>query len=81
MMAKQKGDKGMLPFLESIGLTLSSATHLARYLSSNSLPILINKVSNTTTVECIYVELLVYFYDGGALFFFLHLKKRIQNLG
>lgn len=44
MMAKQKGDKGMLPFLESIGLTLSSATHLARYLSSNSLPILINKV-------------------------------------
>lgn len=48
LMAKQKGDKGMLPFLESIGLTLSSATHLARYLSSNSLfqtlPTLINKV-------------------------------------
>lgn len=48
LMAKQKGDKGMLPFLESIGLTLSSATHLARYLSSNSLfqtlPSLINKV-------------------------------------
>lgn len=47
-MAKQKGDKGMIPFLESIGLTLSSATHLARYLSSNSLfqtlPSLINKV-------------------------------------
>ncbi|KAK4361702.1 hypothetical protein RND71_016943 [Anisodus tanguticus] len=48
LMAKQKGDKGMLPFLESLGLTLSSATHLARYLSSNSLfqtlPTLINKV-------------------------------------
>ncbi|MCD9558925.1 hypothetical protein HAX54_016616 [Datura stramonium] len=48
LMAKKKGDKGMLPFLESIGLTLSSATHLARYLSSNSLfqtlPSLINKV-------------------------------------
>lgn len=44
LMAKQKGDKGMLPFLESIGLTLSSATHLARYLSSQTLPSLINKV-------------------------------------
>ncbi|XP_060206123.1 transcription termination factor MTERF2, chloroplastic [Lycium barbarum] len=44
LMAKQKGDKGMLPFLESIGLTLSSATHLARYLSSKTLPTLIDKV-------------------------------------
>ncbi|CAN4085065.1 unnamed protein product [Withania somnifera] len=44
LIAKQKGDKGVLPFLESIGLTLSSATHLARYLSSQTLPSLINKV-------------------------------------
>ncbi|KAL6549499.1 hypothetical protein OROHE_008616 [Orobanche hederae] len=34
-MAKQKGDNGVLPFLESLGLSLSSATHLARYLSSS----------------------------------------------
>ncbi|XP_019193572.1 PREDICTED: uncharacterized protein LOC109187730 [Ipomoea nil] len=44
-MAQQKGDKGMLPYLESTGLTLSSATHLARYLSSShTLPDLIRKV-------------------------------------
>ncbi|KAK4427019.1 Transcription termination factor MT, chloroplastic [Sesamum alatum] len=46
-MAEQKGDNGILPFLESLGLSLSSATHLARYLSSsgsNSLPLLIQKV-------------------------------------
>ncbi|XP_027154821.1 transcription termination factor MTERF2, chloroplastic [Coffea eugenioides] len=43
-MAKRKGDKGMLPYLESIGLTLSSASHLARYLSSRTLPTLIHQV-------------------------------------
>ncbi|KAL8503357.1 hypothetical protein ACS0TY_022190 [Phlomoides rotata] len=46
-MAEQKGDNGILPFLESVGLSLSSATHLARYLSSsdsNALPLLIEKV-------------------------------------
>lgn len=46
-MAEQKGDNGILPFLESVGLSLSSATHLARYLSSsdsNVLPLLIEKV-------------------------------------
>ncbi|KAK3015906.1 hypothetical protein RJ639_007642 [Escallonia herrerae] len=43
-MAQQKGDKGILPFLESIGLSLSSAMHVARYLSSQPLPALIPKV-------------------------------------
>ncbi|PSS07225.1 Transcription termination factor like [Actinidia chinensis var. chinensis] len=43
-MAKEKGDKGMLPFLESLGLTLPSATLLARYLSAHTLPHLIHKV-------------------------------------
>ncbi|GFP99058.1 hypothetical protein PHJA_002049700 [Phtheirospermum japonicum] len=46
-MAKQKGDNGVIPFLESLGLSLSSATRLARYLSSsgsNSLPLLVQKV-------------------------------------
>ncbi|KAH6819953.1 Pentatricopeptide repeat superfamily protein [Perilla frutescens var. hirtella] len=46
-MAEQKGDNGVISFLESIGLSLSSASHLARYLSSsgsNVLPLLIHKV-------------------------------------
>ncbi|XP_042047008.1 transcription termination factor MTERF2, chloroplastic-like [Salvia splendens] len=46
-MAEQKGDKGVLPFLESIGLSLASASRLARYLSSsksNALTRLIHKV-------------------------------------
>ncbi|XP_047332710.1 uncharacterized protein LOC124936271 [Impatiens glandulifera] len=44
-VAKQKGEKGMfLPWLESLGLSLSSATYIARYLSSETLPNLICKV-------------------------------------
>ncbi|KAL2462540.1 Mitochondrial transcription termination factor family protein [Forsythia ovata] len=46
-MAKGKGDKGILPFLESLGLSLSSAIYLASYLSSShsqTLPLLIHKV-------------------------------------
>lgn len=43
-MAKKKGDKGMLPLLESVGLSLSSSMHLARYLSSQRLPNVILKV-------------------------------------
>ncbi|KAL3618089.1 hypothetical protein CASFOL_038410 [Castilleja foliolosa] len=46
-MAKQKGDNGVIPFMESLGLSLSSATRLARYQSSsgyNSLPLLVQKV-------------------------------------
>lgn len=46
-MAKRKGDKGVLPFLESLGLARSSIMHIARYLSSESLPNLITKVTNT----------------------------------
>ncbi|KAL3528478.1 hypothetical protein ACH5RR_007800 [Cinchona calisaya] len=47
-MARRKGDKGMLPYLESIGLTLSSASHFARYLTSHShtLPTLIHQVKH-----------------------------------
>lgn len=40
----QKGDKGVLPLLESLGLSLPSASHLARYLSSYSIHDLIRKV-------------------------------------
>ncbi|KAK9281996.1 hypothetical protein L1049_004907 [Liquidambar formosana] len=43
-MAKEKGDNGKVPFLESVGLSLSSAMNVARYLSSETLPGLIDKV-------------------------------------
>ncbi|CAL1373896.1 unnamed protein product [Linum trigynum] len=43
-MAKVKGDNGKVAFLESIGLNLSSAMNVARYLSKESLPGLIDKV-------------------------------------
>lgn len=43
-MAKEKGDNGKVPFLESVGLSLSSAMNVARYLSSETLPVLIHKV-------------------------------------
>ncbi|ERN12533.1 transcription termination factor MTERF2, chloroplastic [Amborella trichopoda] len=43
-MVKEKGDNGILPFLESIGLNPSSSTHIARYLSSEKLIDLIAKV-------------------------------------
>lgn len=43
-MAKRKGDKGMLPYFESLGLALSSASYLARSLSSHKLPAIIHRV-------------------------------------
>ncbi|XP_059643229.1 transcription termination factor MTERF4, chloroplastic [Cornus florida] len=45
-VAKDKGDNGSLPFLESLGLSLSSASQVARYVSSHShtLPELIRRV-------------------------------------
>ncbi|KAB1670159.1 hypothetical protein ES319_1Z196000v1 [Gossypium barbadense] len=43
-MAKEKGDNGKVAFLESVGLPLSSAMSVARYLSSESLPGIIRKV-------------------------------------
>lgn len=43
-MAKEKGDNGKVAFLESVGLSLSSAKNVARYLSAESLPRLIHKV-------------------------------------
>lgn len=46
-MAKEKIDKGKIPLLESLGLGLPSATHLARRLSSQTLPNLITKVLRT----------------------------------
>lgn len=46
-MVKQKGDGGKVAFLESLGLSLSSAMYLAHYLSSESLPKLLHKVFST----------------------------------
>ncbi|RZC71945.1 hypothetical protein C5167_035084 [Papaver somniferum] len=44
-MAKEKGDNGLLPFLESVCLNPMSSTHIARYLVSESLPSVIHKVN------------------------------------
>ncbi|KAL5554187.1 hypothetical protein UlMin_041588 [Ulmus minor] len=44
-MAKAKGDNGKVAFMESVvGLSLSSAMNVARYLSAETLPGLIDKV-------------------------------------
>ena len=43
-IAKEKGDDGKIPYLESMGLSLSSAIHLAHLLSSESLSSLVVKV-------------------------------------
>lgn len=43
-MAKEKGDNGKVAFLESLGLSLSSAISIARSLSGEPLPPLIHKV-------------------------------------
>lgn len=43
-MAKEKGDNGKVAFLESIGLSLSNAIGVARYLSGESVSALIYKV-------------------------------------
>ncbi|XP_030476441.1 transcription termination factor MTERF4, chloroplastic [Syzygium oleosum] len=43
-LAKQRGDRGKVAFLESIGLPLSSALFVARSVSSDSLPTLLRKV-------------------------------------
>ncbi|KAL9235559.1 hypothetical protein vseg_010308 [Gypsophila vaccaria] len=44
-IAREKGDLGKIPFLESVGLSLSNAVHLARVLSNVSLTSLIYKVN------------------------------------
>ncbi|MQL92679.1 hypothetical protein Taro_025312 [Colocasia esculenta] len=44
LMAKKKGDKGVLPYLESTGLRYSSSVHIAGYVSFMSLPELIDKM-------------------------------------
>ncbi|GMH03884.1 hypothetical protein Nepgr_005723 [Nepenthes gracilis] len=43
-IAQDKADDGKIPYLESIGLSLSSASHIARLLSFLTLPSLIHKV-------------------------------------
>lgn len=58
-MAEQKGDKGLLPFLDSLGLSLASASRLARYLStskSNMLPSLIDKVFDSILLHLFYLQ-------------------------
>ncbi|WOL00950.1 mTERF domain-containing protein, mitochondrial [Canna indica] len=43
-IVRAKGDRGVLPYLESIGIKPSSALLISRYLSSERLPVLIDKM-------------------------------------
>lgn len=43
-IAREKGDKGKVAYLESLGLSLSSAMNVARHLSAETLPALIYRV-------------------------------------
>ncbi|KAL5974200.1 hypothetical protein ACLOJK_030863 [Asimina triloba] len=45
-LGKEKKDKGILPFLESVGLSSSGSMRVARYLSSRTLPSLMEKNYN-----------------------------------
>lgn len=44
-IATHKGDNGKVAYLESVGFTLSSSINVARYLSAETLPSLMHKVS------------------------------------
>ncbi|XP_027341950.1 transcription termination factor MTERF2, chloroplastic [Abrus precatorius] len=44
-IATKKGEKGKVAYLETLGLSLSSSMNVARYLSADTLPSLINKVT------------------------------------
>ncbi|XP_047171144.1 uncharacterized protein LOC124839386 isoform X2 [Vigna umbellata] len=44
-VAAQKGDKGKIAYLETLGLTLSWSINVAGYLSAHTLPSLIHKVT------------------------------------
>ncbi|KAJ0458526.1 putative transcription regulator mTERF family [Helianthus annuus] len=55
-MGRQKGDKGLVPLLESmVGLPLPSAMHIARYLSPHTAPKLLHKVKYVK--EILYTDL------------------------
>ncbi|KAJ0654569.1 putative transcription regulator mTERF family [Helianthus annuus] len=55
-MGRQKGDKGLVPLLESmVGLPLPSAMHIARYLSPHTASKLLHKVKYVK--EILYTDL------------------------
>ncbi|KAI3762016.1 hypothetical protein L1987_52439 [Smallanthus sonchifolius] len=56
-MGKQKGDKGLVPVLEStVGLPLPSAMHIARYLSAHTPPNLLHKVKYVKAILFTHVD-------------------------
>lgn len=55
-LAMEKGDNGKVAFLESVGLSLSSAFSVARYLSGESLPALIDKVTIHYSISFALIE-------------------------
>lgn len=52
-MVKHKGDGDKVAFLESLGLSLSSAMYLSHYVSSVTLPRLLDKVVYITNRVCL----------------------------
>ncbi|XP_043711213.1 transcription termination factor MTERF2, chloroplastic isoform X1 [Telopea speciosissima] len=71
-MAKKKGDNGLLPYLESIGLNPSSSTYVARYLSRETLPDLISKVK--------YVKEMFFFGSDDEDFIGKNARRMMMHL-
>lgn len=75
-MAKSKGDKGILPFLESLGVKLSSAKVIISYLQSDTLPNLLDKVLVCSSFYFLFLLNSLEYLD----YFFL-LEKVISRRG
>ncbi|KAK1269581.1 hypothetical protein QJS04_geneDACA013996 [Acorus gramineus] len=71
-MAMEKGDGGVLPFLESLGLSRVSSMNVARHLSSETLPSLINKVR--------FVKELLYPANNREMFIGKNSRRMMMHL-
>ncbi|KAK3219020.1 hypothetical protein Dsin_012990 [Dipteronia sinensis] len=71
-MAKEKGDNGKVAFLESVGLSLSSAINVARYMSGEPLPALINKVK--------YMKEILFCGSNGEGFIGKNARRMMRHL-
>ena len=74
-MAMEKGDCGKVAFLESVGMNLSSAMNVARYLSGEMLPSLIYKVGH---YFCLLFNVHS-FRTNPVFFFFFFFELNIQG--
>uniref|UniRef100_A0A0A0LV84 Transcription termination factor MTERF2, chloroplastic n=2 Tax=Cucumis sativus TaxID=3659 RepID=A0A0A0LV84_CUCSA len=71
-MAMEKGDCGKVAFLESVGMNLSSAMNVARYLSGEMLPSLIYKVK--------YMKALFFSGSGDGILIGKNARRMMTNL-